>query len=107
MGEVSRYGIIDGVEQEKNVYAIDRLCEKPARNAAPSNLAIAGRYLLDVRIFRHLAAAKPGHGGEIQLTDAIQQLLTDTPVYGCRYEGRRCDIGNPLGYRQALDAFDR
>ena len=79
--------------------------EKPAPEAAPSRLAIAGRYLLDPAIFTLLATQTPGHGGEIQLTDAIRRLLADKPVYGYRYPGRRHDIGNPAGYLETLKAF--
>ena len=79
--------------------------EKPAPEAAPSRLAIAGRYLLDPAIFDLLATQTPGHGGEIQLTDSIRRLLAEKPVYGYRYPGHRHDIGNPAGYLETLNAF--
>ena len=81
------------------------LVEKPAPEAAPSRLAIAGRYLLDPAIFGLLATQTPGHGGEIQLTDAIRRLLSTHAAYGYRYPGRRHDIGNPQGYFETLQAF--
>lgn len=107
--KVSRYGIVSGTiikDLNGSVLKLDDLVEKPAQQAAPSRLAIAGRYLLDPAIFGLLATQAPGHGGEIQLTDAIRRLLADKPVYGYRYPGRRHDIGNPAGYLETLKAFD-
>lgn len=107
--KVSRYGIVSGTvinDLKGSVMKLDDLVEKPAPQAAPSRLAIAGRYLLDPAIFGLLATQAPGHGGEIQLTDAIRRLLADKPVYGYRYPGRRHDIGNPAGYLETLKAFD-
>ena len=103
--KVSRYGIVKGSQVDERVWKLDDLVEKPAPEAAPSRLAIAGRYLLDPAIFDLLATQTPGHGGEIQLTDAIRRLLADKPVYGYRYPGRRHDIGNPAGYLETLNAF--
>ena len=79
--------------------------EKPKPEEAPSDLAIAGRYLLHPEIFALLASQTPGYGGEIQLTDSIRRLLSTRPVYGYRYPGRRHDIGNPKGYLETLQAF--
>ena len=107
--KVSRYGIIaiDGdVPSCGNAAKIADLVEKPCIEDAPSNLAIAGRYLLDGTIFELLATQQPGHGGEIQLTDAIRRLLELKPVYGYVYPGKRQDIGNPDGYFKALEAFN-
>ena len=103
--KVSRYGIVRGQQVDDRVLKLDDLVEKPAPEAAPSRLAIAGRYLLDPAIFGLLATQTPGHGGEIQLTDAIRRLLAEKPVYGYRYPGRRHDIGNPVGYLETLKAF--
>ncbi len=103
--KVSRYGIVKGTQVDERVWKLDDLVEKPAPEAAPSRLAIAGRYLLDPAIFDLLATQTPGHGGEIQLTDAIRRLLADKPVYGYRYPGHRHDIGNPAGYLETLNAF--
>lgn len=105
---VSRYGIVRpgaAEDDEGRVFPLEDLVEKPAPEAAPSRLAIAGRYLLDPAIFDLLASQKPGVGGEIQLTDAIRRLLAKKPVYGYRYPGTRHDIGNPAGYLKALQAF--
>lgn len=107
--KVSRYGIIaiDGdVPSCGNAAKIADLVEKPCIEDAPSNLAIAGRYLLDGAIFELLAIQQPGHGGEIQLTDAIRRILELKPVYGYVYLGKRQDIGNPDGYFKALEAFN-
>lgn len=103
--KVSRYGIVKGTSVDERVWKLDDLVEKPAQEAAPSRLAIAGRYLLDPAIFDLLATQTPGHGGEIQLTDSIRRLLAEKPVYGYRYPGHRHDIGNPAGYLETLNAF--
>ena len=108
--KVSRYGIAaveHGVSLDAGGSArIVDLIEKPSPDEAPSDLAIAGRYLLDGDIFGLLATQTPGHGGEIQLTDAIKRLLATKPVYGYVYPGKRQDIGNPQGYFKALEAFN-
>jgi UTP--glucose-1-phosphate uridylyltransferase len=107
--KVSRYGIIaveGGVPSRGGAAKIVDLVEKPRAEDAPSNLAVAGRYLLDGAIFGLLATQRPGHGGEIQLTDAIRRLLDIKPVYGYVYPGKRQDIGNPDGYFKALEAFN-
>ena len=103
--KVSRYGIVKGTQVDERVWKLDDLVEKPAPEAAPSRLAIAGRYLLDPAIFDLLATQTPGHGGEIQLTDSIRRLLAEKSVYGYRYPGHRHDIGNPAGYLETLNAF--
>jgi len=99
---VSRYGILklDGRR------VVD-LVEKPAVDEAPSDLAIAGRYLLSADIFRFLATQTPGKGGEIQLTDAIRRMIAEPgrELLGYVYPGRRQDIGNPDGYFKALEAY--
>ena len=107
---VSRYGIV-AVECSDSPLApggsarVVDLVEKPEPEKAPSDLAIAGRYLLDGGIFDLLATQTPGYGGEIQLTDAIRRLLATRPVYGYVYPGKRQDIGNPQGYFKALEVF--
>lgn len=109
---VSRYGIAairDGAKDglsDRGLVEVSDLVEKPSRDDAPSNLAIAGRYLLDGDIFGLLATQTPGHGGEIQLTDAIRRLIPSRRVLGHVYSGKRQDIGNPQGYLNALEAFN-
>ena len=72
--------------------------EKPSVAESPSNLAIAGRYVLTPDVFNCLRRTAPGKGGEIQLTDAMRQMVKDRKMYGCRLQGRRCDIGNISGF---------
>jgi UTP--glucose-1-phosphate uridylyltransferase len=104
--KISRYGIVE-VESDNadNVYRVRSLVEKPDAEKAPSNLAIAGRYLLAPKIFDLLKNTAPGHGDEIQLTDAINVLAQQHPVFGYCYAGKRFDIGNPQGYLQTLQEF--
>ena len=97
---VSRYGIIAG-EREGDVYRITSLVEKPKREDAPSNLAIIGRYILTPDLFRILERQKAGAGGEIQLTDALRELLKKRTIYGYRIKGRRYDAGDKLGFLKA------
>lgn len=100
--KVSRYGILK-VEGGRIV----DLVEKPSAEEAPSDLAIAGRYLLDARIFDFLGTQTPGKGGEIQLTDAIRRMIGEAGValVPYAYPGKRHDIGNPQGYFETLKAY--
>ncbi|MFF5079648.1 UTP--glucose-1-phosphate uridylyltransferase [Actinoplanes sp. NPDC000266] len=103
--ETSRYGIASVAPSGDgdDVVRITGLVEKPAPDEAPSNLAVLGRYVLPASIFEAIADTKPGSGGEIQLTDAMAQLLADgTPVHGIVYRGHRYDTGMPLGYLQTV-----
>lgn len=95
--QTQRYGIIDPMESSGRRIRISRLVEKPEKNA-PSNLAIMGRYVLTPEIFNYLDNQKPGSGGEIQLTDAIQSLTEHQKVYGYQFEGNRFDVGEKLGF---------
>lgn len=101
----SRYGIVAGEARRQGVYKLADMVEKPEPAEAPSDLAIAGRYLLTPAIFELLATQTPGKGNEIQLTDAIARLMHQEPVFGLVYEGTRYDVGHPAGYREALAAF--
>ena len=92
--KVSRYGIVGGKEVTAGVWQVNQLVEKPSAADAPSRLAIAARYVLTPRIFDCLDETQPGKGGEIQLTDAIQRLLTREPVHAVVLTARRHDIGN-------------
>ena len=103
--ETSRYGIASVTPSEygEDVVKVTGLVEKPSPEEAPSNLAVLGRYILPATVFDAIANTKPGSGGEIQLTDAMAQLLQDgTPVHGIIYRGHRFDTGMPLGYLQAV-----
>jgi len=104
---VGRYGIVGGKQLRDRLFQLSELVEKPAPGQAPSDLAIAGRYLLTPRVLEFLRRARPGHGGEIQLTDAIRALVTEEPVFGYVYEGKRYDIGDPLACFEAVLAFAR
>ena len=100
--KVERYGIIDGVEIEKDVFKINKLVEKPSVNEAPSNLAIMGRYVLTPDIFDKIDETEPGVGGEIQLTDALSKLDS---IYGNTFEGKTYDIGNRLEWLKTSIEF--
>lgn len=95
---VSKYGIVAGKEIAQGLIHIQQLVEKPKPEAAPSDLAIAARYLLSGRVFHHLGVVRPGAGGEIQLTDALNSLAVEGNVYGVILEGHRHDIGSPEGW---------
>lgn len=96
--KVGLYGIIDGDEIRPGVYRIRDFVEKPPPDQAPSNLAIAGRYLLTADIFGHIEQTRPDDGGEIQLTDALRAMVRQRPMYALKLEGKRCDIGNKEGF---------
>jgi len=102
--EVSRYGIVSG-QKINNYYIIEDLVEKPDPANAPSNLAIIGRYILTPQIFKYLEKLEPGKGGEIQLTDALRELLKESPIYGYIIKGKRYDAGEKLGYLKTLVEF--
>lgn len=103
--EVRRYGIVDGV-QEGGIFRINDLVEKPMPENAPSNFAIIGRYILTPDIFKILQSQKPGAGNEIQLTDALKELLKKKPIYGITIKkGKRYDAGDKLGYLKATVDF--
>lgn len=102
--EVSRYGIVDAEEVEPGIFRVRKLVEKPAKEDAPSNLAIMGRYLLSPAIFEHLRSLTPGAGGEYQLTDGISSLLEEEPVYAALFTGIRLDCGTKEGWIRATIA---
>jgi len=89
--KIERYGIVDGVTVEDNIYKVNNLVEKPKLEEAPSNLGITGRYILTPDIFDKLNSIQPGVGGELQLTDAINEQEN---VYATTFEGSIYDIGN-------------
>ncbi len=102
---VDKYGIVDGIHIEDRVYKVKKLVEKPSLEEAPSNVAILGRYIITPQIFDILQNTKPGKGGEIQLTDALQTLIENEAMYAYDFEGRRYDVGDKLGFLQATVEF--
>jgi UTP--glucose-1-phosphate uridylyltransferase len=100
--DTSSYGIVAVDEADDN--RIIRIVEKPAPEDAPSNLAVVGRYLLPGAIFDKLETTGRGAGGEIQLTDAIADLLDESPIYAYAFDGERFDCGSKLGYLKATVA---
>lgn len=99
--QTQSYGIVTIDAMQGDIARIRAIVEKPKPADAPSNLAVIGRYVLTPRIFDLLSQVKPGAGGEIQLTDAISQLLSHERVMAVRLPGRRFDCGSKLGYVQA------
>ncbi len=106
---ISSYGVIDAKPVEGKfggrVFDIQSLVEKPRMEEAPSNLAIIGRYVLTPRIFEMLDRTPLGSGGELQLTDGMRQLLKEEKIYGLRFEGKRHDTGDKLGFLKATVEF--
>ncbi len=107
----SSYGIVATDEFEQGAGRIRKIVEKPRPEVAPSSLAVVGRYVLSPRIFDLLDRTRPGSGGEIQLTDAISDLLAEESVLAYRFQGRRFDCGSRIGLieatiRYALDHDD-
>jgi UTP--glucose-1-phosphate uridylyltransferase len=96
--KVERYGIAGGRMIEEGVIRIDEFVEKPSKDKAPGRLAIAARYILTPSIFDCLSRTRPGKGGEIQLTDALNLLLESQPVHGVVLSATRHDIGNPVDW---------
>lgn len=103
--QTSRYGVITPGRERGALVAIEGFVEKPRPEEAPSRLAVIGRYILSGRIFELLERVRPGAGGEIQLTDAMAALLDEQPFWGLRFEGRRFDCGDRLGYLEAIVAL--
>ena len=100
------YGILDVVEDGDRLVRVKAMVEKPAPGTAPSNLAVIGRYILTPGVLGHLDRMQAGAGGEIQLTDAIAQEITNGGlVHGLRFEGQRYDCGSKAGFLQATVAF--
>jgi UTP--glucose-1-phosphate uridylyltransferase len=96
--KVSRYGIVGGTMIDSQIVEINQLVEKPAVDQAPSNLAVAGRYILTPDIFECIDQTPRGKNNEIQLTDAMQLLLKRRRFYGLKLKGVRHDIGNKLDF---------
>ena len=103
--DVSKFGVCAGKEVSKGVFELDTMVEKPKASDAPSRLAIVGRYILTPRIFEILENTKPGKGGEIQLTDAMAQLMKEEGFVGLQFQGKRYDAGDKCGYLMANIAY--
>lgn len=108
--QISAYGVVDAEMisdngRENRLYRIRNMVEKPKPADAPSNLAIIGRYILTPEIFQCIESIEPGSGGEIQLTDALKYMLRNRPIYGLKFEGKRYDAGDKLGFLKATVEF--
>jgi len=95
---VSRYGIINGTAISDNVFKANDWIEKPSIKEAPSNLAIASRYIFTPEIFDYLEKTTPGKNNEIQLTDAMREMVKTHPMFGMKFKGKRYDIGDKMGF---------
>lgn len=102
--DTNKYGIVTPGERNGHVTNVLDLVEKPQSNP-PSNLAVMGRYILQPQVFNYLANTKPGAGGEIQLTDALKELVKDSGMVALEFEGKRYDVGDKLGFLQATVEF--
>ena len=103
--QTSRYGILDIGRDDGRLVEVRGLVEKPKPEVAPSNLSIIGRYVLLPEVVEHLARMERGAGGEVQLTDAMAKLIGKVPFHGLRYQGRRFDCGDKVGFLEAQIAF--
>ncbi len=99
--ETDKYGIVRLDQKEQKLARVEQIVEKPKASEAPSNLAVVGRYILTPRIFSLLESTQKGAGGEIQLTDAIADLLNEETVMAYQFDGLRYDCGSKLGYLKA------
>ncbi len=100
--DVSKYGVISPKERNGRLIEMDGMVEKPAREQAPSNLKITGRYILQPEIFNLLEDQGAGAGGEIQLTDAMARLMETQSFFAFEYDGKDYDCGSVLGYFEAV-----
>ncbi|MDX6749952.1 UTP--glucose-1-phosphate uridylyltransferase GalU [Geminicoccaceae bacterium 1502E] len=103
--QTSRYGVIDPGKDDGRLVEVKGLVEKPAPDVAPSRLAVIGRYVLMPEVMAHLSRHEVGAGGEIQLTDAMARLIEQQAFHGIRFDGRRFDCGDKLGYLEAIVAM--
>ena len=103
--QTNRYGILRTGADDGRLVEVKGLVEKPAPKDAPSNLSIIGRYVLMPEVIGHLAKMERGAGNEVQLTDGMARLIGSQPFHGLRYEGRRFDCGDKIGFLEAQIAF--
>lgn len=103
--DVPKYGIVSCKQVDDRVFKVKDLVEKPEMDKAPSNIAILGRYIITPQIFEYLENAVPGKGGEIQLTDALKNLIGSEAIYAYDFIGKRYDVGHRLGFLEATVEF--
>jgi UTP--glucose-1-phosphate uridylyltransferase len=104
--QTNRYGVLDIASDDGRLVAVKGVVEKPDPKVAPSNLSIIGRYIMQPEVFDHLAHIGRGAGNEIQLTDALAELIGgNKPFHGLRFDGQRFDCGDKVGWLQANIAF--
>jgi UTP--glucose-1-phosphate uridylyltransferase len=103
--QTRRYGVLDVASDDGRLAEVKGLVEKPAPEKAPSTLTIIGRYILMPEIFEHLGRAGRGAGGEIQLTDSMAKMIGKYPFHGLRFEGKRFDCGDKVGFFEANVAY--
>jgi UTP--glucose-1-phosphate uridylyltransferase len=103
--QTNRYGILKIGKDDGHLVEVLGLVEKPAPKDAPSNLSIIGRYILMPEVIKYLALMERGAGNEVQLTDGMARLIGEQPFHGVRYEGRRFDCGDKIGFLEAQIAF--
>ena len=103
--QTNRYGILEVGEDDGRLVEVRGLVEKPAPEKAPSNLSVIGRYVLRPEVIGYLALMERGAGDEIQLTDGMARMIGEMPFHGLRYEGRRFDCGDKVGFLEAQIAF--
>jgi len=103
--QTKNYGIVEGKPYNTRTFKVDRMVEKPLPGTTDSDMAIIGRYILRPEIFPLLEETDPGHGGEIQLTDALVKLSRQRVMYAYEFKGTRFDAGDKLGYLKAIIAF--
>ena len=103
--DIHKYGVVDGDKIAEGLYTVRSLVEKPKAEAAPSNVAIMGRYIITPAIFDILEKTAPGAGNEIQLTDALKILATKEKMLAYAFKGSRHDVGDKLGFLQATVEF--
>jgi len=101
--EVHKYGVIAGEYMKDGLYRVTDMVEKPAKEDAPSNLAIIGRYILTPDIFELIENTKPGKNGEVQITDALLKQAQDGCVLAYKFKGRRFDCGSIDGFVEATN----
>jgi len=102
LDQTNQYGIVRPQSMGVRIHRVGSIVEKPQPENAPSTLGVVGRYIFTPEIFGHLEQAKPGTGGEIQLTDAIAAMLEKHPVLAYEFKGRRYDCGSKIGYLEAV-----